>query len=146
MGWLADWLWRSASKNRLQASFLILSQRLCFSQNYWCMSGLEKQRANIKSAFEVWGVFVRPQLKVSTWILIGMQPLSKGDERSFFSPCDYTCVRILFRQIQRINMCCAFSATGWFYTLAAHADRAVQCVIAGVHSCVCLLHGTCLAC
>lgn len=55
MGWLADWLWCAASKNRLRALFLILSQSLCFSQNYWCMSGLEKQRGNIKSAFEVQG-------------------------------------------------------------------------------------------
>lgn len=57
MGRLAAWLWCSASKNRPRALFLILSQSLCFSQNYWCMSSLEKQRGNIKSAFEVWGGF-----------------------------------------------------------------------------------------
>lgn len=57
MGRLAAWLWCSASKNRPRALFLILSQSLCFSQNYWCMSGLEKQRGNIKSAFEVCGGF-----------------------------------------------------------------------------------------
>ena len=63
MGWLADWLWRSASKNRLRALFLILSQSLCFSQNYWCMSVLEKQKGNIKSAFEVQGFFCRTTTK-----------------------------------------------------------------------------------
>lgn len=37
------------------ALFLISSQSLCFSQNYWCMNGLEKQRGgDFKSAFELW--------------------------------------------------------------------------------------------
>lgn len=69
MDWQADWLGCSASKNSRRASFLILSQSLCVSSSNWCMSGLQK---SIKSAFEVQTFFIRRQLNISTWILIGI--------------------------------------------------------------------------
>lgn len=97
----ADWLWRSASKNRLQASFLILSQSLFFTKvlmHEWPEK--KKDRAKHQKCF--WSVCVcacaggvgRPQLNASTWILIDIQPSSKEDEQPFW---DCACTRIRIR-------------------------------------------------
>ena len=134
MGWLADWLWRSASKNRLQASFLILSQSLCFSQNYWCMSGLEKQRGKHQKCFWSAGLFfffVGPQLNVSTWILIGTQPPSARMFLGDFCP---------DRSIERADTCRASQGD---YTLSVHRLREPYGAVRGgrappLRSCVCL--------
>lgn len=134
MGWLADWLWCSASKNRLRALFLILSQSLCFSQNYWCMSGLEKQRGNIKSAFEVQGFlffFVEPQLNVSTRTLIGIQPSSEGDGQSLWAS-----VQMIFWSIEwaRHMLCFLPSETYWLHTFLTDAERAVLVSVILIHN------------
>ena len=110
MGWLADWLWRSASKNRLRALFLILSQSLCFSQNYWCMSVLEKQKGNIKSAFEVQVFFCRTTTKRfhlnpdwCTAVVEKMQEINMSFIR------DYASVWMLFGSIGQIHVEIRFS-------------------------------------
>lgn len=76
MGWLVGWRWCSASKKRLRPLCLMLSQSLCFSQNYWCMSGLEKQRGKHQKFF--WSApallfFSKLRLNVSTGTLISVQ-------------------------------------------------------------------------
>lgn len=150
MGWLAERLWRSASKNRLRASFLILSRSLCFSQNYWCMSGLEKQRGETSKVLLKCGCvlfffcfflflffFVR-QLNVSTWILIGLQPSSGGKDGGLYLRSD----NILIDQTEGRGGRCR--------ECASHPSRNVNFLYAcwkssGWNSCVCPCTGSRLA-
>lgn len=120
----ADRLWRSASKNRLQASFLILSQSLFFTKvlmREW-PEKKKKDRAKHQKCF--WSVcvccVVRPQLNVSTWILIDIQPSSKEDEQPFW---DCSCTRSKRQKHQMWRTHLLSSDNIWSYTCFTSANK-----------------------
>ena len=142
MGWLADRLWCSASKNRLQASFLILSRSLFFTKvlmHEWP----EKTEGKHQKCFWSVGVLSDHKLNVSTWILIGIQASSEGDEQPLW---DCACIQIRSRSIEMADKCkeCATHLqTKWDHTLSLLAPTELYNKGEGAGwtaVCICTLH------